>query len=62
MVVKADGTKVLSISEAFTTDFTWPVGSPDGWLWTRIRPLALSRTASRNSSPIRTSDDATLPW
>ena len=34
------------------------VGSPDGWLWTRITPAALSRTASRNSSPTRTSDDA----
>ena len=34
------------------------VGSPDGWLWTRMTPAALSRTASRNSSPTRTSDDA----
>ena len=32
------------------------VGSPDGWLWTRITPAALSRTASRNSSPTRTSE------
>ena len=34
----------------------------DGWLWTRIRPLALRRTASRNSSPTRTRVDDTLPW
>ena len=33
-------------------------GSPDGWLWTRMTPAALSRTASRKSSPTRTSDDA----
>src|SRR5450759_1537997 len=38
------------------------VGSPDGWLWTRIRQVALRRTASRNSSPTRTRLDDTLPW
>ena len=38
------------------------VGSPDGWLWTRITPAALSRTASRKSSPTLTSDVDTLPW
>ena len=37
-------------------------GVADGWLWTRIAPAALIRTASRNSSPTRTSEADTLPW
>ena len=32
------------------------VGSPLGWLWTMITLEAVSRTASRNSSPTRTSE------
>ena len=32
------------------------VGSPDGWLWTRMIPAALSRTASRYSSPAHLED------
>jgi hypothetical protein len=37
------------------------VGSPLGWLWTRMTPAASARTASRKSSPIRTSEVLTLP-
>jgi len=37
-------------------------GQAIGWLWATISAAALSRTASRNTSPTRTIELLRLPW